>query len=343
LPIRRSDADEVAFEDKHDSLARYRVNEKEAHDTNSIRATPSVLQLADLRLRLLPESELSDGWLSLGVARVAERRPDNQIVLDNEYIPPTLSCGRQEVLRGYIDELLGLLHQRADALAGRLSQAGRGGVSEVADFLMLELLNRWEPLLRHLAHTGSAHPERLYALLLQLAGDLATFFKEGRRPAAFPDYAHDDLHLCFHPLMRELRASLSMVMERNAIQIDLQERNYGVRVGVMPSAELVRSATFVLAAHADIPAESMRSNVPTQVKVGPVERIRDLVNLHLPGVALRPLPLAPRQIPYNAGYQYFELDTGHDLWKQMPQSGGLAIHVAGDFPGLRLELWAIRQ
>jgi type VI secretion system protein ImpJ len=83
--------------------------------------------------------------------------------------------------------------------------------------------------------------------------------------------------------------------------------------------------------------------VPTQVKVGPVERIRDLVNLHLPGVALRPLPLAPRQIPYNAGYQYFELDTGHDLWKQMPQSGGLAIHVAGDFPGLRLELWAIRQ
>ena len=57
---------------------------------------------------------------------------------------------------------------------------------------------------------------------------------------------------------------------------------------------------------------------------------------------LRLLPVAPRQIPYNAGYHYFELDTGGELWRQLEKSSGLALHVAGDLPGLAMECWAIR-
>jgi type VI secretion system protein ImpJ len=30
------------------------------------------------------------------------------------------------------------------------------------------------------------------------------------------------------------------------------------------------------------------------------------------------------------------------MWKQLETSGGLAMHIAGDFPGLELEFWAIR-
>jgi type VI secretion system protein ImpJ len=53
--------------------------------------------------------------------------------------------------------------------------------------------------------------------------------------------------------------------------------------------------------------------------------------------------VAPRQIPYHAGFNYFELDTrNNELWKQLEASGGLAMHIAGEFPGLELEFWAIR-
>jgi type VI secretion system protein ImpJ len=54
------------------------------------------------------------------------------------------------------------------------------------------------------------------------------------------------------------------------------------------------------------------------------------------------MPVAPRQIPYHASYAYFELDQSHELWDQMKGSGGLAIYVSGDFPGLAMEFWAIR-
>ena len=53
--------------------------------------------------------------------------------------------------------------------------------------------------------------------------------------------------------------------------------------------------------------------------------------------------MAPRQIPYHAGFVYFELDQGHELWGQLQTSGGVALHVAGEFPGLTLEFWALRS
>ena len=132
-------------------------------------------------------------------------------------------------------------------------------------------------------------------------------------------------------------------MEQTAIPIDLQERKFGMRVAIIPDVELLRAAVFVLAVNAQMPGEALRQRFPTQVKIGPAERIRDLVNLQLPGVTLRALPVAPRQIPYHAGYTYFELETrGNELWKQLESSGGLAMHIAGEFPGLALEFWAIR-
>jgi type VI secretion system protein ImpJ len=127
------------------------------------------------------------------------------------------------------------------------------------------------------------------------------------------------------------------------VQIELTERGHGVSTAVVTDAELLRSAGFVLAVRAQLPAEQLRQRFPAQSKLGPVERIKDLVNLALPGVVMRSLPVAPRQLPFHAGSHYFELERQGELWKQLERSGSLALHVGGDFPGLELELWAIRQ
>jgi type VI secretion system protein ImpJ len=223
-----------------------------------------------------------------------------------------------------------------------MAQPGRGGVAEIADFLLLEAVNRSQPLFIQLQQRSVLHPEALYSACVSLAGDLATF-RDTRRPPLFGEYLHDDLAKSFRPVMDDLRRSLSMVMEQTAIPIELQERRGGFRVSIIPDVELQRTAHFVLAVSAQMPGEALRARFPTQCKIGPVERIRDLIQLQLPGVILRPMQVAPRQIPYHAGFNYFELDTrGSDLWKQLETSGGLAMHIAGDFPGLELEFWAIR-
>ncbi|WP_028310734.1 type VI secretion system baseplate subunit TssK [Derxia gummosa] len=336
-------AETDAEEAPHGAGPRYAVAEAEVGDSNLTAGRTAPLQIGRLQLRLRRASDVTEGFAALGVARVAERRADNRVVLDAHWLPPLLDARAHPLPEGWTREIAALLRQRGEALAARIAAPGRAGVGEIADFLLLQTVNRNEPVFMHLHQLTLLHPERLYVACLALAGDLATF-RDQRRPPVFADYLHDDLARCFAPLIAELRQSLSMVLEQTAISIELQQRNYGVRVALIGDVELQRNAMFVLAVAAQMPGEALRQRFPTQTKIGPVERIRDLVNLALPGVPLRPLPVAPRQIPYHAGYDYFELETrGNDLWKQLEASGGLAMHVAGDFPGLELEFWAIRQ
>jgi len=338
-PIRQPGAVEIAM---NGSEGRYALREFEAYDTHSTSPQPAPLLIARLRLRYMLESEERAGYLCIGLARVTEVASDRRATLDERWIPPALVCSAALPLSGLVTEFSGMLNQRGEALAARLTAPGSRGVAEVADFLLLQSVNRWQKLLAHWADAGNIHPEDLYSAFVQMAGELATFTEVTRRPNAYPAYRHDDLQRSFAPVVADLRRSLSAVLEQNAIAIPLQERRHGVRVGSIVDRSILRGASFVLSVQADMPTEQLQRLFPSQVKIGAVEHIRELVNVLLPGIAVRPLPVAPRQIPFYAGASYFELDRNSPHWQQMQASGGFAIFVAGEFPNLRMELWAIR-
>ena len=338
---RRGGREAEADQDEPGSLARFNVAKVEVPDVTDAGSAP--IQVGQLRLRLLLETEATDAYACIGVARVLERRADNTLVLDRQYIPPTLAARSSRPLASCCDELHGLLHQRGEELAAQLGQPGHGGVAEIADFLLLATVNRYQPVFAHLRQVAPLHPERLFTAMLALAGDLATFSRDNRRVPDYGDYRHDNLEQCYAPLMADLRAALSMVLHRSAVAIPLQDKKYGVRIAVLPDRTLLKGASFVLAVNAQMPSETLRARFPGHVKIGPVERLRDLVNLALPGIGLRSMPIAPRQIPYHAGFHYFELERSGELWTQLQRSGGLAMHIAGDFPGLELEFWGIKE
>jgi type VI secretion system protein ImpJ len=343
VPVAREGVTQVRFDDVGTpELTRWRVASEDLRDHTNAADEPEPVQTGALELRLMRAKDVADGHAVLGVARVVERRSDNQVVLDRAYVAPQTRIDASQQLSAHASLLHGLIHQRARALASRMGQLSHG-VSEMADFLMLQALNRAEPAFRQYALAPHTPPQDFYLACLHLAGDLSTFTSEARFPGEHPLYRHDDLQATFAPVIADLRRMLSTVLERNAIQIDLADRSHGVRIAVFPDPELARTANFVLAVHAQMPAEHLRTRFPAQSKLGPPERLRDLVNLQLPGVTLRSLPTAPRQLPFHAGFHYFELDRGGELWKQLERSGSLAMHVAGDFPSLELELWAIRQ
>jgi type VI secretion system protein ImpJ len=342
LPLRRHGVAEVGNGDGPDNFARHRTDDYEAWDSNGL-DNSALMQVGKLRVRLALASDVVNAYATMGVARVVERHADGRVVIDPDYSPPCLDYRAAPRLASFADELAGLLHARGDLLGARLSQPGAAGAAEIADFLLLQLVNRVEPLVMHLALASGVHPESLYQVLVSLAGELATFTDPGKRAASYPAYRHDALAETFAPVVADLRRALSTVMDAQAVPIPLDERQFGIRVAVVPDRELLRSASFVLAVNAHMPPELLRTSFPAQVKIGSVEKIRDLVNLQLPGVKLRPLPVAPRQLPFFAGYTYFELDSGSEYFQHLHQSAGFAMHVAGDFPGLQMQFWAIRR
>lgn len=323
--------------------ARFQADESQVLDAIAGSQMVASIRTARLRLALMLESDDRKGYQCLGVARVSEVGADGRITLDPDFVPPCLHTASSAMLVGFLNEVTAMLHHRGEALAPRVTGSSAHGVAEIADFLMLQMINRYEPLLAHLASLPALHPERLYALLVELAGELSTFTSGLRRPPSFPVYRHDDLEATFSGVMPELRNALSAVLEQVAVQIPLQDRKYGIRVGTLHDRSLLTNARLVLLVKASMPGETIRRTLPALVKIGSVEHIRDLVNSQLPGIAVQPLATAPRQIPYNAGAVYFELDETSPVWPQMMSSGGLAIHLAGEFPDVSMELWAIRR
>ena len=343
LPAQRKGAVEVDTDENPNNLARFHAGELEVRDTNVATNATSPVMIAKLHTSLLLERQERAGYVCIGVARVIESRVDKNVILDEYYIPPNVDCNAIVQLKGFIKELYGLLHTRGEALGGRASEAGRGGVAEISDYMLLQLVNRVEPLFEHLQNVPCLHPESFYRMALQLAGELSTFCKPNKRPISFAAYIHDDLHKTFKQLMDELRTLLSSVLEQNAILIPLTPPKYGIRGAKLPDPNLLKDAVFVLAANAQVSPELLRSGFPTQVKIGPVEKINDLIRSVLPGITIHPMPQSPRQIPYHAGFVYFELNKQSEMWKQMYTSGGFAIHIAGEFPQLELEFWAIKN
>lgn len=342
LPVRRAGLPEVHSDGAAEGALRYRSRDYEVRDSNTGTDSVAGIRVATPDMRFVLESESLDGYAAMGVVKIVESRSDRHVIIDERFMPPALDCRAAPALEGFIRELQGLLHHRGEAIASRVSASGRGGAAEIADFLLLQAVNRYEPLITHLATSEGVHPEGFYRLAVQIAGEMATFTGATKRPPEFPGYRHDGLQETFEPVINALRQSLSMVLEQTATAIPLQERRYGIRVAPITDRGLLSSASFVLAVSAKMPDEDLRRNFPTQVKIGSVEQIRELVNLQLPGIRVRPLPAAPRQIPYHAGFAYFELDRQSEYWKQLDKSGGFAIHIGGDFPDIELEFWAIK-
>jgi type VI secretion system protein ImpJ len=283
-----------------------------------------------------------EDFACIPLAQIQECRADRLIVLDERFIPTVMSCAPASRLSTFMTELQGMLHQRGEALAARAVATGRGGAAEIADFLMLQTVNRYEPIVDHYVTNGFVHPEDFYLLCREITGDLSTLTTSARRPPKLPGYEHENLRLSYEPLIAALRASLSVVLEQSAVPIPLEKKRFNISVGVVNDKSLFESAAFVLAARADAPGETVRKTLPAQATIAAVEIIAKLVNDHVSGVPLLPLSVAPRQIPFHAGSTYFELERTSSRFRELRSSGGLAIHVPDTLPGLALELWAIR-
>lgn len=345
LPARRpGKADVAMIGGASVNGARVVASHYEAPDSNVETDFMAPIDVGRLSLRYLKSGDELAGYELIGLARVIEVRSDRAVILDQDYIAPSLNCAAEPRLNELITELLGIVRHRAEAIAERIGDPTIRGTAEVGDYFLLQILNRADPMLRHIsANATRLHPVTFYEQCIQLAGELATFTMDSKRASDFPPYRHEDLKATFGAVFDDLRSSLSAVLEQTAVAIELVERRHGVRVGTINDRTLLKDAGFVLAVRAEMSAEDVRRKLPAQIKVGPVERIAELVNVALPGIPVRPLPVLPRQLPYRSGTIYFELDTKNPLWKQLDTSGALALHLAGDFPGIEMELWALRE
>ena len=344
--LRRTDVRAFSLSSEDPSMRRLRYAAVDATVVDNVAnsAGEAELKVGVLNLSIGTQDALDGALTSLPVARVLERRADGGVVLDPKFVPPLLDIAAHPVASSWLDELYGIVKQRADALAARIGGPATRGVGEMADFWLLLLCNRYEPLLAQMRHTAPLHPLEFFNEMLKLAGECATYGRDDHRPPVFRAYSHTELSESMVPVIEEIRRAMVKVFDQTAVQIPLRDLGgKGVFQADIPDPRLVSDGYFVLSVFAEVTAERLRAAFLTQTKVGPTDKLRELVTINLEGIKLEAMQYPPRQIPFSPNRLYFQLDAKSPMWKPIQASRALALYVPpGDLPGLDLEMWAIR-
>jgi len=323
--------------------ARYIAQEVTNAVDNTGSASPASMVIGRLQSRLVRADEVTGQFTALPVAEISEVR-DGVVVLSETFIPPLLACQASPLFVKEVRKVERELRTLAQDFASRRSSPGKTTVNGLLEFLILQCFNRVWPQVKHVAENFRMHPEPVFSRLTGLAGELRTF--HGTRLAAdLPRYDHDNPHAAFAPLFEDLHISLrSFISVQEATQVEVAPQQDGFHVAILGEKEthLLRSgARMVLSVKADSPADDLRNGVLKMFRLASIRKIAAIVDSNSPGLAFQGLSETPKEMPFHAGFQYFEIDRGHSLWPDVIESAGLGLHVIGHFPGLQLALWVV--
>lgn len=327
--------------------SRFEPVDAEVADRNlggSREGTPRTvtLELARLSCRLQLQENVSSAEASLSVGIVQDRQRDGRLQMNDEMLSPMLDFHASPLLVAATAELVGLIGQRLENVFRTDVPAAVGGLSELLELLLLQLLSEYHLRITHLLESPQTHPEQLYVTLLGLLGRLS-IIPDGERTWNRTEflYRHNEPHRCYFPLLRAIRRALSLVIEAPAVALTFTER--GDNILICQNDAQLRLEKIVFAISSSLPSDMLRNYFPAQVKMGPVEKIINLIDLQLPGARLVPMSAPPRHIPYYPNSTYFEVDAADPLFKEMMAGAAIALSIVGDFPELRLDVWGLRQ
>lgn len=338
LPVASDVRGEVSYGQQ---VGRYRLNDADVRDLHSENGDARALTVGQLTPRIMSGADDMSAYVTLPLCRIKDKRADGSLMLDDNFIPCCQNIHVSARLREFLREVQETVGGRANDLANRIGSPAQSGIADVAEFMMLQLLNRNQTRFTHRARRPQLHPEAFYLDLAGLLGELMTFTEPSRLPCPLDVYDHRNLTNTFKTLLPEVKRALHTVLSPRAVNLPLHLRD-GIWQADVHDSALLQSATFVLAVAAKMETLQLQRQFIQQSKISSPEKIRNMVSVQIPGIRLHTLMVAPRQLPYHAGFSYYELDKSGAAWADVASAGAIALHVSGTFPDLNMQLWAIR-
>lgn len=299
------------------------------------------IPVAKKNYKILFSGEPLDGTIWIKIAELT-RTGAGTIALQDSYIAPSVTLSASGRLMDILHRLLEMLAAKSSALSQQRRHIAEFGASDVANFWLLHTVNSYVPILSHFYNAPTRHPEQLYLVLSQLAGELSTFALR-EDPRDLPRYDHINLGKTFIELEEKIRFLLESVIPTRYVIIPLEKTPELLYVGHIHDDRLIKTAQFYLGANAQVAANRLIEEIPAKSKIGSPDEVNSLIGRAVPGVELTHEPVPPTAIPVKPGFKYFHLSTRGRWWDAIAKSQSLALYLPDEFPDLRLELVAIKE
>jgi type VI secretion system protein ImpJ len=312
---------------------RYFAQTLEMEDENT-GGSPQPIHLRRLNLRLLLSTEDTTGYETLQIAQVTRSAESPGVILDQNYIPPVLSCDAWKVLRdGIMQEIYDRIGTAGREQAQRVVAQGVNfssqALGDVRKFEQVRILNEAYSVLNVVAMAQGIHPLWAYAELCRLIGQLAIFDETTRRPPSLPRYDHDDLGGCFYRVKRHIEALV------DRWEPEYEERPFvgaGWRMQValeqkwlLPGWHMFVGVKTSLKPQDCIPILTESRHLG--MKIGSADRVDHIFTGGFPGLSFAHCPQKPGVLP--DGLVYFEIrrETQPEEWAYVQRALSLAIRL----------------
>jgi type VI secretion system protein ImpJ len=277
-------------------------------------------------------------------------RDQDQIRLSTKYIPPCLSIGADETLYKIIKEIHDQIGARSRQLEGYKRERGlhsaEFGARDMVYMLALRSLNRYAPLLDHMAAAHHGHPWTVYGMLRQMIAELSTFSAElsytgednqGNR--LLPAYDHGRLGACFSSAQALITRLLDQITAGPEYIIPfLFDGTYFA--AELPPAIFEGRNRYYLVMETEADPQLLLGAMAGIAKLGCRESLPLLIARSLSGVGMQRLEQVPPELPRRARALYFQIDHHSDQWALVQKSKNAALYWDAAPEDLKVELMA---
>jgi type VI secretion system protein ImpJ len=282
--------------------------------------------------------ESLDDFCTVKIGEIV-RNSEGKYNMDNDYIVPMLSVSASEVLTGYTRDILSALISKSKELRNQVSiQKPELSLTQVEILSMLVSVNTFIPLLNYYYSSGNIHPENLYILFLNLAGQLSTYSNMGIKTGELPAYDHNHLSEVFNIIFDEINSMLNVqkTVSRRDIIIPLRKQAETLFVGQLSPNQA--NAQFFIAVQGEMPEKKIISEFSKNIKISSYEEIFAVNQAGILGVTTEYIARPPAGVSINEKAHYFKINKEGRFWDKIVAKNNIALFIASEFKGLQLEL-----
>jgi len=307
-------------------------------------ASSQEVEFARPNLRVFFGGELQDGFSTIRVAELV-RQANGQVIVRDNHVPPVLHLAAAPFLVNGLQRVLAGITARQRQLAADRNQRQAGSVefhaSDSRKFWLLHTLNGAIPALSHAIDSGRAHPEEVYLVLTQLAGQLCSFAPDAD-PLQVPKFNYLELGSVFEELFARVLSLLSGGIEQAYVEIPLEHRQDGMFIGKVSDPNLF-SYEFFLAVQSKLSEALVRERVPAVLKMASWNQIYEVVKQARFGARLEIEWNPSGALPLRPGQCFFRVRREGPFWDDISKTASLALYlpVDADWSGTTLSLYAV--
>jgi len=278
-------------------------------------------------------------------------RSGDTVRISEHFIPPCLNISVSEPLFKIVTEIRDQVGARGNQLEAYKRSRGihtaEFGSRDMVYLLALRSLNRYTPVLSHLAASKQVHPWTIYGLLKQLIGELSSFSEgvsvmgETEDPALqLPNYDHRHLWDCFSKAQALVTRLLDEITAGPEYIIQL------LYDGTYYSAELNPAVFegrnhFYLVLESEEDPKAIITALETIAKISSRETLPILIARALSGIGLKHLTLPPQELPRRAHCIYFQIEHQSDQWDHIQKGNNIALYWDTAPADLKIELMIV--